>query len=227
MDTAIFTAFGFPSVNYTLKTRAPSVLIAALFFTAFAAGIATKGKIIGVLDGDSMVFLTDAQQQIIVRLWGIDCPECSQVYGDKAKQFTANLAYGKTVTVVPHGKDCYGRTLGEVVLDDSINVNSELVRSGLAWWYKETAPGAKQIENLEKLARAEHAGLWADPKPLPPWEFRNPVSDSVVFNPNSKKFHCPSCIWAKRCGRKCIEMTRQDALFRWGSPCKSCGGECK
>jgi nuclease-like protein len=57
--------------------------------------------------------------------------------GDRytSRQFTSELVYGKTVTVIEHGIDKYGRTLGEVLLPDRASLNQTLVQAGLAWHY--------------------------------------------------------------------------------------------
>jgi len=34
------------------------------------------------------------------------------------------------------------------------------------------APGDLELEKLEKEARVAKKGLWADPHPVPPWEWR-------------------------------------------------------
>ena len=53
-----------------------------------------------------------------IRLTDIDCPERKQAFGTKAKQFTADLVFGKEGIVLVKGKDQYSRTLGEVFLAD-------------------------------------------------------------------------------------------------------------
>ena len=68
--------------------------------------------------------------------------------------------------------DRYGRTVGEVILPDGRVLNHELVRAGLAWWYRRYAPDDKTLEQLERGARGANRGLWADPNPVPPWEWR-------------------------------------------------------
>lgn len=55
-------------------------------------------------------------------------------------------------------------------------------------------------------------------------EVRSPKSETVYFNTNSKKFHSPSCVWAKRCTRNCIPVSRDEALKQGGVACKVCGG---
>ncbi len=104
-----------------------------------------------------------------IRLNGIDCPAKGQVYSQRAKQAASALVFGKEVTLQAHGKDKYGRTLAEVLLPDGTNVNHELVKDGWCWWYRKYAPGDVEREKLEKTARAAIKGLWADPKPIPPW----------------------------------------------------------
>lgn len=47
-------------------------------------------------------------------------------------------------------------------------------------------------------------------------------NDIVVFNTNSRKYHIPSCTWAKRCTKNCIKIKRSEAKNRGGVPCKVC-----
>jgi endonuclease YncB( thermonuclease family) len=71
-----------------------------------------------------------------------------------------------------YGHDKYGRTLGGLFLPDGTNVNHTLVKDGWCWWYRKYAPGNTVLEGLEKEAREARKGLWADPQPVPPWEWR-------------------------------------------------------
>ena len=65
-----------------------------------------------------------------------------------------------------------GRTIADVLLQDGTNVNHQLVKDGWCWWYKRYAPGEAELERLETEAREAKNGLWADPHPVPPWEWR-------------------------------------------------------
>ncbi len=70
------------------------------------------------------------------------------------------------------GQDRYGRTIGEVMLPDGRVLNHELVKAGFAWWYRKYAPDDDALEQLEQEARDAKLGLWVDPHPVPPWEWR-------------------------------------------------------
>ena len=71
---------------------------------------------------------TPLQHPERIRLSGIDCPEKGQAYGQKAKQASSALVFGKEVTLQTHGKDKYWRTLADVLLPDGTNVNHTLVK---------------------------------------------------------------------------------------------------
>jgi endonuclease YncB( thermonuclease family) len=71
------------------------------------------------------------------------------------------------------GKDKYGRTIGEVILEDGRNLNQELVKEGWRWWYRKYAPGDSVLKEFEAEAREAKVGLWKDPHPIPPWDFRH------------------------------------------------------
>ena len=129
------------------------------------------GPVVSVLDGDTLEVLHNQHPERI-RLSGIDCPEKGQAYGKRAKQAASDLAFGKDVTIQTHGLDKYKRTLADVLLSDGTNVNHTLVKDGCCWWYRKYAPGDTVLEGLEKEAREAKKGLWADPQPVPPWEWR-------------------------------------------------------
>jgi endonuclease YncB( thermonuclease family) len=82
------------------------------------------------------------------------------------------LVFGKDVFLDTHGQDKYRRTLADVFLRDGTHINHELVKDGWCWWYRKHTPGDTALEGLEKEARAAKKGLWADPRPVPPWEWR-------------------------------------------------------
>jgi endonuclease YncB( thermonuclease family) len=137
---------------------------------AFAADF--SGQVISVLDGDTIEVLHNQHPERI-RLSGIDCPQKGQAYGKKAKQATSELVFGKEVTLQTHGKDKYGRTIADVIMSDGININQMLVKNGWCWWYPKYAPGDTVLEELDREARQAKKGSWADPQPLPPWDWRH------------------------------------------------------
>lgn len=130
-----------------------------------------EGKVVSVQDGDTLEVLRHGRA-VRVRLHGVDCPEKRQAFGAAAKSRTSALAYGQTVRVLPRDQDRYGRLVAEVVLPDGRSLNKELVKAGLAWWYKRYAPEDKALADLELKAKDARLGLWGEPEPLAPWSFR-------------------------------------------------------
>jgi len=193
------------------------VLLAALLcLSAAAQPQPITGKVVGVSDGDTITVLDDQKRQHKIRLDGIDAPESSQDFGSRAKQSLSDLVFGKTVTVISSKKDRYGRTLGKVMLSDGKDINLEQLERGMAWFYRQFAKelqpeDARSYEQAELAAREEKVGLWADPLPTPPWDFRHgartakaPVkapgskpattaSGPIIGNRNSKIYHLPNC----------------------------------
>ena len=146
------------------------------------------GKVKTVDDGDTIIVLHDGRDEHI-RFNGIDAPEKSQPYGRKAKEFTIDATLNKEVTIIDYGKDKYGRTIGDVVLQDGSNLNRQLVKEGLAWWFWKHSQD-KSLRDLEDEARDEKRGLWRDRNPIPPWVFRKiqnkQVPDIGDFEPPRK-----------------------------------------
>ncbi len=102
-------------------------------------------------------------------------PESKQPWGTRAKQLTGDLAFGKVVTVRVRDIDRYKRLVAEIILPDGRNLNQELVRAGMAWWYRQFAKRDTVLPALEQEARSAKRGLWSDPAPVQPWEWRKEV----------------------------------------------------
>ena len=51
------------------------------------------------------------------------------------------------------------------------DVNQELVAQGYAWVYRKYSKDAELLR-LEAEAQQKGLGLWAEPNPIPPWEWR-------------------------------------------------------
>lgn len=158
-----------PSISRIVRLS----LLTALACSALVAqkGAEYKAPVIGISDGDTINVLHDGASYRI-RLWGIDCPELKQAFGTRAKQFTGDLAFGKTVTLNVHDVDRYGRQVAEIILPDGRNLNREILRAGFAWWYRQFAKHDTELEQLESEAKMAKRGLWVDKNPIPPWDFR-------------------------------------------------------
>lgn len=136
------------------------------------------GKVIRVIDGDTLVLLVDREQgkpeEVRVRLEGIDCPESGQPWSKRAKQELSDLVLNQMVKVWTIGEDRYERKLGRVYVgadDKPTDVNAALVARGLAWHYKQYSED-ENLAEAEKAARRERKGLWVDPSPVAPWDWR-------------------------------------------------------
>lgn len=149
----------------------PNIFVCCLILTAHAtlAGIIT-GKVTRVIDGDTITVLDADKTEHKIRLAGIDCPETSQAYGAKAKQALSVQIFGEAVRVTYKERDRYGRIIGDVYWGKHW-VNLELVASGWAWHYKHYSKD-KRLADAETAARKMHYGLWVDPDPVAPWDYR-------------------------------------------------------
>ncbi|MEY3051560.1 MAG: hypothetical protein RLY31_1345 [Bacteroidota bacterium] len=128
-------------------------------------------KVVGIQDGDSVTALDLARNKTCkIRLAHIDCPESGQAFGNRAKQFTSDACFGRSIRFLQTGKDRYGRLVGVITVDGR-NLNMDLVENGLAWHYKQYSTD-KSYAAAEQRARNSRRGLWKDPSPVPPWAYR-------------------------------------------------------
>jgi endonuclease YncB( thermonuclease family) len=123
--------------------------------------------VVSVHDGDTLK-LSDGRT---VRLKGIDAPEISQPYGIESRNLLTMLTRKKKIRIAFHGKDRYGRTLGEIFVGKR-SVNHSMVSRGAAWWFRSFAPADNKLRRLEEDARKHKVGLWRSPNVVSPWDWR-------------------------------------------------------
>ena len=136
-----------------------------------------SGKVVKVADGDTFTLLDNNNQQVRVRLHGIDAPERGQDFGNVSRQKLSDLIFGKGVVVEEMDVDRYGRTVAIVYTTDGICVNEQLLKEGLAWHYKEYDSN-EAWANMERNAKKEKRGLWSQPKAVAPWQWRKDKRDA-------------------------------------------------
>jgi endonuclease YncB( thermonuclease family)/methylphosphotriester-DNA--protein-cysteine methyltransferase len=202
-------------VKSGIKTALVSVLILVCVWTGAVAQqaqsnnvqLVIEGKVIRVSDGDTIAVLDKDNKQHKIRFQGIDAPESKQDFGQASKENLSKMVFGKQVTVVWEKVDKYRRTVGKVLLDGK-DVNIEQVKAGFAWHYKKYADEQPPEDRLsyaaaEAEAKAAKRGLWQDPNPTPPGEWRAdakterwgpaPPEGTIIGNKSSKKYHRPDC----------------------------------
>ena len=132
---------------------------------------------VGIADGDTLTLLDAGKSTHRIRIDGIDAPERTQAYGQRARQSLADLSQGRTAHAECPKSDRYGRAVCRVTVD-GVDVGLEQIRRGLAWHYKKYAHEQPLAERssyagAEERARAARLGLWAMPTAEPPWDYRH------------------------------------------------------
>lgn len=133
----------------------------------------TTGKVISVIDGNTIeVAGADSKSQKLV-FAGIDCPEAGQEYADKAKKLTEKLLLDEEITYQITGKDRWGNYLA-IVMKGETDPRIELLQEGLAWTAEKNP--LPELEEHRQKAIEKGRGLWKEGNPTPPWIYRRQQS---------------------------------------------------
>lgn len=131
-------------------------------FTALALVLslgACKADTYRAVDGDSL--LRNGTERL--RIQGIDAPELSQPGGLEAKARLEEFA-DSGITCYGNEIDRYQRRLVKCT-SEGVDVGGAMVYEGLAWSYYDYPK--HQIN-----AQAAKRGLWSQPNPIPPQQWR-------------------------------------------------------
>lgn len=149
-----------PPLNATVESRLAAVQANAIL-----------GRVVSISDGDTLALVDATNRRYKIRLAEIDAPEKKQPFGSRSKQSLAEMCFGVDAQMVPATTDRYGRTVGKVYCK-GVDVNAEQVRLGMAWVYEQYAKD-RGLRAIQSEARQARRGLWVDPDPVAPWEWRS------------------------------------------------------
>lgn len=143
-------------------------LLSILFFSLSANALSEEfmGRVVGVMDGDTVLVVRNNGQQapIKIRLALIDAPEKDQEFGLASRQSLVEILLNKEVRVTTQAVDDYGRLIAMIRTGD-LNVNHEQIQRGWAW---ETSRfhSNKVLVAMQQEAQQNHRGLWAGSSPI-------------------------------------------------------------
>ena len=162
-------------------------LCLALCVTVISAGPAyadITAKVINIIDGDTIKIRLDGNV-LKVRLQGIDAPERGQPFNKESTRHLKSLIAGEMVTIRASKTDRYGRIIGQIfatpknckTCPHSWDINLEQIKAGYAWWYKyypkeQSWSDQRAYRTAQSKARSERLGLWAEPNPINPYDWR-------------------------------------------------------
>lgn len=150
----------------------PHLILLFLLIMTPSVQATLTGRVVRVIDGDTVVVLAAPATEVRIRLSDIDAPEKGQPFGQRARQYLTSRGAGQVVEVAGDSRDRYDRILGTLWVDGR-DINAELVCGGMAWAYRvrDVAQNPAYLQ-CEKAAREEKKGLWREPSPVPPWQWR-------------------------------------------------------
>ena len=150
----------------------PSSLVAEVFFA----------RMTHVSDGDTLWVLPQGSQTPRkLRLLGVDAPEICQVGGIASRDTLQHLLEHQWLHVTVNYQDRYDRGLAQVRVGQQ-DVGEFMVSSGQAWssrWHR--SPGLYATQ--ERAARVTRLGLFANPRPEVPRDFRKRVGSCHPTKP--------------------------------------------
>jgi endonuclease YncB( thermonuclease family) len=159
-----------------------ALLAAAPALPAREAPAPIEGAALDVQDGDSFVLRADDGSRVRVRVNGIDAPERRQPYADVSRRHLGELLRGRRIRLEPVKRDVFERTVARVVVVDGDPPERDAglaqIEAGLAWHFKryradQPADAFLRYAQAERDAQVRGLGLWRDPSPEPPWDFRS------------------------------------------------------
>src|SRR5262245_6088917 len=149
--------------------------ISVLICCAAVADAATlQAKVVEVKSGNTLV-VSNTSRSVRVRLKSVAPPEAGQPFVDAARDHLKALVLDQAVTVeYTHLVDGY---LEARVFLNGVDVGSQMLRDGVAWFDHSTDYGLKDSDRdlyvqCEQTARGEKRGLWQGASPVSPWEYR-------------------------------------------------------
>jgi len=156
------------------RTVTTLLLALGFVFSGHSLPMEINGKVVSVIDGNTIEFQSFDNETFKFVLSGIDCPELNQEFGQEARLHLEKLLKGKEAVVIIEGKDRNGSRVGSIQPAKGKDPRLELLEKGLAWT-REKNPN-QEFESIKETAKNRARGLWKQENPVAPWTFRRQQS---------------------------------------------------
>jgi len=157
-----------------MKSKKIVVWVLAVVWIVAGGALAGEGlmtgKCVKVIDGDTLIIECEHNRRT-VNIEGIDAPELDQPWGKEVRNFVRGYLRGEDVEI--EVLEVTGDTVKARVTVNGVDLSKMLVSRGLAWVADDSAD--TDLVELSAKAKDLPCGLWVDPNPQPPWEFREEI----------------------------------------------------
>ena len=173
-DKTVLITYPNAVIGRAIAVRTLAILLSLLPFAAHAEIII--GRVANIIDGDTLILADASNQQRKIRLFGIDAPETTQDFGQKAKAYLSALALSQQATADCRMAERSSSALCVVTVGGQ-DIGLELIRNGAAWSYplhnaQQSAKERADYTQAEFMAKIHRHGLWDSKNPMPPWDWR-------------------------------------------------------
>ena len=146
-----------------------------------------NGRVVAVIDGDTLQVDLAGRGLANVRLAWVDAPDRAQDYGEASRSSLAALTFGQEVRLENVGEGAGGQIVATVWVAPppgcrggdcakTLDLGAAQLLRGMAWHDRRSlgqpAASLGQYEHAEFEARVRRVGLWSAKNPIPPWIWR-------------------------------------------------------
>jgi endonuclease YncB( thermonuclease family) len=192
---------------------------------ADANEIIFEGKVISILDGDTLEALVDGRPARI-RLHGVDAPELTQDHGDEARAALHRLVAERRLRVAAIDIDRYHRLVAVVEVEGN-SVNEKLLTAGIVWAYRDylgQTETSLRYCAIEGAARDARLGLWHQPPERwdAPWDYRARQRNPRLTRGDWRAESVAACLAAVRDAPPADERRQRIEAFVDALPPRGC-----
>jgi endonuclease YncB( thermonuclease family) len=157
-------------------------------------GDALQAKIVAYGSASAFAVLDVQEKLRRVKLTGIDAPEKKQPFAAQAQRLASEYLGRAAVTIVVDLVDAEQRIHGRASVEGR-DLGLVLLEAGLAWCDPRDSghlPAALQVAYAQACdqARVQRRGLWHQPNPTPPWEYRKVPQFDPLPRASADEKHC-------------------------------------
>ncbi len=170
-----------------MHTLSRCLLLTSCLFALPALAQHLSGTVVEVKTGDTIILNDANRQRHTIHLLGIAAPKITQPHGPESTARLSALLFQREVDIADATHDGHGSLRGRLLTvkpgcngpacPRNFDAGLMQVTSGMAWWdprfsAAQTAQDREEYQHAEFGAKTRRLGLWADKRPLPPWQWR-------------------------------------------------------